>query len=162
MFIPVALSEYRQEKAGQSARRGMIEMKRIGRRTSSVVIASACVATVATSLAFLSASPASASPASVELTDCRSDPAGSLSGKLRIHNLDTIKMHSYTVNVVWNKGSDRLGSLSAWEANIEPGQTQVFDISTSTPSATVGEMPAGPVSCSVESMVDENNETAGS
>jgi hypothetical protein len=147
----------------------MINVERVNWWMPPVSAAFAFVVTVGASPALALASPAVASPGSWELTDCRAEPGsgflapagttGALSGKLRIHNLDEIRTHSYSVKVVWNEGSDRLGSTETYLGPIEPGQTQDFDVWTYTSSATVGEMSAGPVSCGTEYVRDDNDET---
>jgi hypothetical protein len=146
----------------QTARKVMIGVKRIERRTVRVFTTSAFVATVATPLALFLAPPASASPGSWEMTGCSAEPQGILRGKLRIHNQDTIRPHSYTVKLVWNKGSDRLGSTDLNVGEIRPGQAQDIDASAEAASAVAGEMQAGAVACTVEFIRDENNENIGS
>ena len=135
----------------------MVSVKKADRRTRSVFTASAVVATAATSLALLSTAPASASPGSYDLSACSSKPQGSLHGTLRINNQDTARAHSYTAKVAWNKGSDRIGSTEVRTGMIQPGQSQDIDASTSG-TAAAGEIPAGPVSCTVESLRDDNGE----
>jgi hypothetical protein len=140
----------------------MIGVKTINRRRSRAFAASALVATAATSLTLLLAPLATASPGAWELTGCSAEPEGTLRGTLRVHNQDTTKSHSYSARVIWSRGSDRLGSTDVRTGMIEPGQAQDIDASTGSPSATVGEAPAGPVSCTVEYIRDENDENMGS
>lgn len=140
----------------------MIGVKTINRQTSRAFTASALAATAATSLTLLLAPLASASPGAWELTGCSAEPEGILRGKLRVHNQDTTKSHSYSARVIWNRGSERLAGTDVSTGMIEPGQAQDIDASADIPTATAGEAPAGSVSCTVEYIRDENDTNIGS
>lgn len=122
-------------------------------------------AAVGVSLSVLPVQPASASPGNWSLTDCRLGKPQSgpvLNAKWHIHNLDPDNAHGYVLDIVWGEPNERLGRTRAdfnYSGNdVGAGERKSFDITIDATSEAAAQLPAGPVSCEVTYLRDNNNE----